>query len=57
MRLSWPIATTGFQLESVQSLGSSEWTPVNNPPTALADAWEVILPSNGANTFFRLRRP
>ncbi|MGI6301761.1 MAG: WD40/YVTN/BNR-like repeat-containing protein [Verrucomicrobiota bacterium] len=57
VRLSWPIATTGFQLESVQSLGSSEWTPVNNPPTALADAWEVILPSNGANTFFRLRRP
>ena len=57
VRLSWPLTATGFQLEAAQSLSGPEWSPVPNPPTEQGDVWEVILPSTGANTFFRLRRP
>ncbi|MCO5052837.1 MAG: hypothetical protein M9920_11090 [Verrucomicrobiae bacterium] len=54
--LSWPTSAVGFQLQQTSQLGTEvNWSVVANPPTQVADTWQVTLPISG-NSFYRLVR-
>ena len=58
--ISWPLAPTGFELQSSTNLGSSMvWTTVAATPTVDTNANRnvVTVPETGGNQFFRLQRP
>jgi hypothetical protein len=58
--ISWPLAPTGFQLQSTTSLTPPVlWSPVAAPVTVDTNTSQnvVIVPINGGNQFFRLQRP
>lgn len=58
--ISWPLAPTGFQLQSSTNLGPSMiWTTVAQPLTVDTNASRnvVTVPETGGNQFFRLQRP
>jgi hypothetical protein len=58
--ITWPLAPAGFQLESTTSLNPPiTWSPVTNTVTADTNANQnvVVVPTTGANQFFRLQRP
>jgi hypothetical protein len=56
--ISWPLAPTGFQLQSAASLSPPvAWTPVTNA-VAITTNRNVVVPSPGAGAqFFQLVRP
>lgn len=55
LRLSWPIAAEGYQLEVSDDL-TGEWTAADVIPTAVGDQWEVGIPLEIGARFFRLRQ-
>jgi hypothetical protein len=58
--ITWPLAPTGFQLESTASINPPvTWSPVTAPALVDTNASQnvVVLPATGANQFFRLQRP
>ncbi len=58
--LSWPLAPTGFELQSTTNITApASWTTVTAPVTVdtAANRNLVVIPENGGNQFFRLQRP
>jgi len=55
--ISWPLAPTGFQLQSTTNLNSS-WLAVAAPVTVDTNASRnaVVVPMSNGNQFFRLQR-
>ena len=54
--ISWPFPSTGFALEEIFSLDTTNWISVTNPvQTDGAVKW-VIVPANTGNMFFRLKK-
>jgi hypothetical protein len=57
LTLNWPVAGSGFTLESSPTLGSSAaWTPVINSLLLANTNNQVTIPVTNAALFFRLRR-
>ncbi len=58
--ITWPLAPTGFELQSTTNLSPpTSWSPVAQPVAVDTNLFEnvVVVPLNGANQFFRLQRP
>ena len=56
--ITWPIAPTGFSLESAPLPGSvGAWTPVTAPVSISGDQNSVLLAPGAQAQFFRLRSP
>jgi alpha-L-fucosidase len=57
MTLTWPIAASGFMLQSSPALGSdSTWTPVVGTPSIAGPSKQVTVPLTNSVMFFRLFR-
>jgi hypothetical protein len=57
LKLSWPLANTGFTLQARTNLTSDEWLDVVTPaPEIVGDEWQVVLPplGGGGSRFYRL---
>jgi hypothetical protein len=58
LRLSWPTAPSGFQIESSTTMASGSWTPVLVTP-AISNAFNhanVPIPPGTSKVFFRLKK-
>jgi len=58
--ISWPLAPTGFELQSSTNITlATVWTTVTTPVTVDTNANRnvVVVPENGGNQFFQLQRP
>jgi hypothetical protein len=56
--ITWPIAPTGFSLESAPLPGpAGSWTPVTAPVSISGDQNSVLLAPGAQPQFFRLRSP
>jgi hypothetical protein len=57
LMLRWPVAGSGFNLESSPTLGSGAvWTTVTNAPSVIGTNNQVTVPLSNSTMFFRLRR-
>jgi hypothetical protein len=57
LSLNWPVAGSGFTLESSPTLGSGAvWAPVTNASFIIGLNNQVTVPITNTTTFFRLRR-
>jgi hypothetical protein len=57
LTMTWPVASSGFTLESSSTLGSGTvWTPALIPPTVVGVNNMVNIDSTNRTMFFRLRR-
>ena len=54
--LSWPTNQSGFFLESLSSLTSGNWTPVEALPTVAGGSNVLVSQFLGSSRFFRLRK-
>ena len=56
--ISWPLAPTGFRLESTPTLDQPiSWSTVTNSPAITNNQNRVTLPAVASTRFFRLARP
>ncbi len=55
VRLGWPVSADGFQLQSTQSLGGGEWSPVVGQITVDEDQNVIVMESEDT-AFFRLAK-
>ena len=55
--LSWPLQNTGFALESITSLNSTNWQRAAEGVKTNNDRLELITPLDQPGRFFRLRKP
>jgi hypothetical protein len=56
IQLVWPVAATGFALESRPHLTSSNWQPVVTTTTVIGQEYTVTLPANETMRHFRLTK-
>jgi glucuronoarabinoxylan endo-1,4-beta-xylanase len=57
LTLSWPLASTGFILQSCTNLASANWVAVSSPvPQTVGTNYQVAVPVTNAARFFRLSR-
>jgi hypothetical protein len=56
VQLAWPLAATGFALESRTQLNSGHWDPVVQIASATDTEYVVTLPATHATRFFRLAK-
>jgi hypothetical protein len=54
--ISWPAPSTGFELESTPTLSPPDWQPVAEGASSNGARWEVTLPVNQSQRYFRLRK-
>jgi len=54
--LAWPLAEIGYELETITSLGGTNWTAAPFPVVSTSAENTVTLPINGGTHFFRLRQ-
>ena len=57
LALSWPLPYTAFVLESITSLGSTNWQRVLESPMTNSGRLELASPFDQPGRFFRLRKP
>jgi len=55
--ISWPNVTPGCALQQKSFFGTTTWTAVTNPPTALGPQLQVIIPNPASDRFYRLVLP
>jgi hypothetical protein len=53
--VSWPVAPSGFVLESSSTLLPGDWTPVSGSPVTFNGQNLQSVPLTNTNQFFRLR--
>jgi hypothetical protein len=57
LMFSWPLAASGFTLESSPALGGNAiWTPVTDAPLVVGLNYQVTVPLTNSAMFFRLFR-
>lgn len=54
--VAWPADTTGFELESADSVSASQWTAVTNQPVMVGGQPAIVLRPDSATKFFRMRK-
>ena len=54
--ITWPGSLSNYQLQSRDSLASTNWTPVTNAPVLVNSQNTVILDPAAAQRFYRLQR-
>jgi hypothetical protein len=54
--ISWPAASSGYDLEECEALGTTNWGKVADPSLVIGDAQQVTVPSPSGIRFYRLRR-
>ncbi len=54
--VAWPIATSGYVLESADTPNGAVWMTVTNAPTEVDGRTVVVLGPEAATRFYRLRR-
>jgi hypothetical protein len=52
--VSWPYPSTGFSLQQNGVLGTANWVNESNPPVQVGQQWQLIVPPQPGNRFFRL---
>jgi hypothetical protein len=53
--ITWPVTTfANYTLQQNSDLTTQNWVTVTNPVTEVDDTYEVLLPTSGAQSFFRL---
>jgi gluconolactonase len=57
VRVSWPWPSTGFQLETSDTLGSGSWTLISDAPTVTNGLNMMMFNVTNPAAFFRLRKP
>jgi hypothetical protein len=57
LTISWPLPSAGFIFESATNLSPSNWQPSSELPIIVNDRWEVSVPIDQAQRYFRLRKP
>lgn len=55
LRLAWPAAASGYNLESASSL-SGQWAPVSGTPQISGDQLTLTVPATGTASFYRLKK-
>jgi alpha-L-fucosidase len=57
LNLNWPVAASGFVVESSPGLGENAvWTVITNAVSVSGNSNQLSLPTTNATMFFRLRR-
>ncbi len=57
VRVEWPSAAGGFQLERTDDLGAvTSWTPILAVPVLIGSKFTVDVPAENSRRFFRLRQ-
>jgi len=54
---TWPVAYSGFTLETSDSLSPSRWVVVPDAPVQIGNQYQLPLDLTGTNGFYRLRFP
>ena len=54
--LAWPAAGIGYELETITSLGGTNWTAAPFPVVSTNAENTVTIPFSGGSQFFRLRQ-
>jgi len=57
LTLSWPLQSTGYYLESITSLDSTNWQPAAERVRTNNSRLEITAPLDQSGRFFRLRKP
>jgi hypothetical protein len=55
--LTWPLAPTGFTLETSTNLAGTSWSAVTGAASVVSGQNSVAVPASAGPAFFRLRRP
>jgi hypothetical protein len=53
--VAWPATTSGYRLESADTVHAAEWTIVTNPPVLINNQSAVVLAPEAATRFYRMR--
>ena len=56
LRLTWPTAPSGFQLEASDTMAPGSWSPVAIVPGVSNTLNHVIVPASGVKKFYRLKK-
>jgi hypothetical protein len=57
LSLTWPVAGSGFVLESSSTLGpGADWAPVDAPLAVFGTDNKIVMATTNKTMFFRLRR-
>jgi hypothetical protein len=54
---AWPVATPGFTLQEIGSLGGGVWSNLTSVPVVVVDENQVTLLPESSPRFYRLIRP
>ena len=54
--LAWPITARGFQLEQTPDLARPDWSAVSTPAAVVGAEYQVRLPWQTGDRYFRLRQ-
>ncbi len=57
VRLAWPTAAAGYQLDATPNLETTNWSVVTNQPLVSGTNFLVTNSLSASNRFYRLRRP
>ena len=55
--IAWPVPSTGYILQEISSVGSSNWVGVTNAVNVIGGENQVAISLTSGNQFFRLRHP
>jgi hypothetical protein len=56
LRVSWPAAFTGYEIEVAPTLESTDWAPVSAPVQTQGDQRYILIPPLEEQRFLRLTR-
>lgn len=57
IELNWPVAPSGYRLESTDALNPPDWHVMEGSSSADGERWRATIIPSAANRFFRLARP
>jgi hypothetical protein len=52
--VAWPYPSTGFGLQQVGAVATTNWASVTTPPTQVCSQWQLIVQPVSGNRFYRL---
>ena len=55
--VAWPAPSTGFSLQQIAVLGTTNWSGVTNSQTVVGSENQVVIPLPAADRFYRLKSP
>jgi hypothetical protein len=55
--LAWPVSEQPYQLEFTTGMNPPDWQPLPQAASSSNGLWQIIVPLDGPQRFFRLRSP